>query len=55
MNCVLFYAQRVIETEELMTKYIARTDSWDRAKRVRDMRQGIDLATTLERIEKNFV
>lgn len=39
-----------------MTKDIARTDSWDRAgERVRDMRQGIDLATTLERIEKNFV
>ncbi|KAL8229401.1 hypothetical protein R6Q57_014301 [Mikania cordata] len=44
-----------IEPEELMTKDIARTDSWDRAQRVRDMRQGIDLATTLERIEKNFV
>lgn len=39
-----------------MTKDIARTDSWDRGiERVRDMRQGIDLATTLERIEKNFV
>nr|GEV66160.1 putative LOV domain-containing protein [Tanacetum cinerariifolium] len=48
-------AQPVIEPEELMTKDIARTDSWDRAERVRDMRQGIDLATTLERIEKNFV
>ncbi|KAK9065090.1 hypothetical protein SSX86_016473 [Deinandra increscens subsp. villosa] len=44
-----------IEPEELMTKDIARTDSWDRAEIVRDMRQGIDLATTLERIEKNFV
>ncbi|KAK9075006.1 hypothetical protein SSX86_003325 [Deinandra increscens subsp. villosa] len=47
--------QPTIEPEELMTKDIARTDSWDRAERVRDMRQGIDLATTLERIEKNFV
>ncbi|KAL8200123.1 hypothetical protein R6Q57_011462 [Mikania cordata] len=47
--------QPVFEPEELMTKDIARTDSWDRAERARDMRQGIDLATTLERIEKNFV
>ncbi|XP_024962687.1 phototropin-2 [Cynara cardunculus var. scolymus] len=47
--------QPTIEPEELMTKDIARTDSWDRVERVRDMRQGIDLATTLERIEKNFV
>ncbi|MBA0562055.1 hypothetical protein Golob_007133, partial [Gossypium lobatum] len=28
---------------------------WERAERERDIRQGIDLATTLERIEKNFV
>ncbi|KAL6652992.1 hypothetical protein ACP70R_011917 [Stipagrostis hirtigluma subsp. patula] len=33
-----------------------RRDSWQRAaERERDIRQGIDLATTLERIEKNFV
>uniref|UniRef100_A0A0E0KNU8 non-specific serine/threonine protein kinase n=2 Tax=Oryza punctata TaxID=4537 RepID=A0A0E0KNU8_ORYPU len=32
-----------------------RTDSWERAEREKDIRQGIDLATTLERIEKNFV
>lgn len=38
-----------------MTKDIERSDSWDRAERERDIRQGIDLATTLERIEKNFV
>nr|AML77654.1 putative LOV domain-containing protein [Tragopogon castellanus] len=38
-----------------MTKDVSRTDSWDRAEMVRDVRQGIDLATTLERIEKNFV
>lgn len=38
-----------------MTKDIERTDSWERAERERDIRQGIDLATTLERIEKNFV
>nr|AML76503.1 putative LOV domain-containing protein [Curio rowleyanus] len=48
--------QPIVEPEELMTKDIARTDSWDHGvERVRDMRQGIDLATTLERIEKNFV
>ncbi|XP_007043127.2 PREDICTED: phototropin-2 isoform X1 [Theobroma cacao] len=45
----------IIEPEELMTRDIERTDSWERAERDRDIRQGIDLATTLERIEKNFV
>ncbi|XP_052192305.1 phototropin-2 isoform X2 [Diospyros lotus] len=44
-----------IEPEVLMTKDIERSDSWGRAERERDVRQGIDLATTLERIEKNFV
>ncbi|KAK3019457.1 hypothetical protein RJ639_005141, partial [Escallonia herrerae] len=44
-----------IEPEVLMTKDIERTDSWDRAQMERHVRQGIDLATTLERIEKNFV
>lgn len=44
-----------LEPEILMTDEIERTDSWDRAERERDIRQGIDLATTLERIEKNFV
>ncbi|KAM3695915.1 hypothetical protein ACB098_07G169700 [Castanea mollissima] len=44
-----------IEPEVLMTKDIERTESWDRTERERDIRQGIDLATTLERIEKNFV
>lgn len=38
-----------------MTEEIECTDSWERAERERDIRQGIDLATTLERIEKNFV
>nr|AML77201.1 putative LOV domain-containing protein [Digitalis purpurea] len=48
--------QQVIEPPEiLMTTDIERTDSWERAERERDIRQGIDLATTLERIEKNFV
>lgn len=39
----------------LMTKEVQRTESWDRVEREKDIRQGIDLATTLERIEKNFV
>ena len=47
--------QLSIEPEVLMTKDLERSDSWDRADRERDIRQGIDLATTLERIEKNFV
>lgn len=38
-----------------MTKDIERSDSWERAEREKDVRQGMDLATTLERIEKNFV
>nr|AML77520.1 putative LOV domain-containing protein [Oxalis sp. BC-2016] len=38
-----------------MARNIERTESWERAERERDIRQGIDLATTLERIEKNFV
>nr|AML78127.1 putative LOV domain-containing protein [Telesonix jamesii] len=47
--------QPVIEPEVLMTKDLQRSDSWGRAEREKDIRQGIDLATTLERIEKNFV
>lgn len=47
--------QMSTEPEVLMTKDLERSDSWDRAERERDIRQGIDLATTLERIEKNFV
>ncbi|CAI0427091.1 unnamed protein product [Linum tenue] len=45
----------VIEPEILMTKEVSRTNSWEHAERERDMRQGFDLATTLERIEKNFI
>ncbi|KAL5214493.1 hypothetical protein ABZP36_003645 [Zizania latifolia] len=41
--------------EVTMTAETERTDSWERAEREKDIRQGIDLATTLERIEKNFV
>nr|AML79550.1 putative LOV domain-containing protein [Annona muricata] len=44
-----------IEPEILMMKDIERTESWDHEDRERDIRQGFDLATTLERIEKNFV
>nr|AML77934.1 putative LOV domain-containing protein [Linum grandiflorum] len=44
-----------LEPEDLMTKDVSRTDSWEHAERDKDMRQGLDLATTLERIEKNFV
>nr|AML77344.1 putative LOV domain-containing protein [Trigastrotheca pentaphylla] len=43
------------ELEVSMTKSVERVDSWDHAERERDIRQAIDLATTLERIEKNFV
>ena len=32
-----------------------RKNNWEQEGRERDIRQGIDLATTLERIEKNFV
>nr|AML78752.1 putative LOV domain-containing protein [Heliconia sp. BC-2016] len=44
-----------IEPEILMTREVQRTESWDHVEREKDIRQGIDLATTLERIEKNFV
>nr|AML78017.1 putative LOV domain-containing protein [Hypecoum procumbens] len=43
------------EPEVLMTKDVKLSDSWDRVDIERDVRQGFDLATTLERIEKNFV
>nr|AML77702.1 putative LOV domain-containing protein [Peumus boldus] len=45
----------IIVPEILMTKDVQRSDSWGRLEREKDIRQGIDLATTLERIEKNFV
>nr|AML77052.1 putative LOV domain-containing protein [Asparagus densiflorus] len=44
-----------VEPEILMTKDITRTESWEHLEREKDIRQEIDLATTLERIEKNFV
>lgn len=55
MNGTKQEEEPIAELEVLMTKELERTDSWDRAERERDIRQGIDLATTLERIEKNFV
>nr|AML79013.1 putative LOV domain-containing protein [Maesa lanceolata] len=48
-------SEQIFDPEVLMTKDIERTDSWERAEREKDIRQGIDLATTLERIERNFV
>ncbi|KAF8013272.1 hypothetical protein BT93_I1198 [Corymbia citriodora subsp. variegata] len=47
--------EQSIEPEVLVTKDVDSRDGWDHTDRERDMRQGIDLATTLERIEKNFV
>ncbi|PIA26321.1 hypothetical protein AQUCO_09500054v1 [Aquilegia coerulea] len=44
-----------IDPEVWMTKDVRVSDSWDSEDRENDIRQGIDLATTLERIEKNFV
>nr|AML79206.1 putative LOV domain-containing protein [Synsepalum dulcificum] len=44
-----------IEPKVLMTKDVESSECWELAERERDIRQGIDLATTLERIEKNFV
>nr|AML79436.1 putative LOV domain-containing protein [Nandina domestica] len=48
-------SQLSVAPEVLMTRDAERSDSWERIERERDIRQGIDLATTLERIEKNFV
>uniref|UniRef100_A0A2P2MCH6 Putative LOV domain-containing protein n=1 Tax=Rhizophora mucronata TaxID=61149 RepID=A0A2P2MCH6_RHIMU len=44
-----------LEPVVLMTKEVECSSRWDNSARERDIRQGIDLATTLERIEKNFV
>ncbi|KAH1150733.1 hypothetical protein AAZX31_16G089300 [Glycine max] len=45
----------IVEPEVLMTKEIEWSNNLEHSLRERDIRQGIDLATTLERIEKNFV
>ncbi|KAK7386611.1 hypothetical protein VNO78_26945 [Psophocarpus tetragonolobus] len=47
--------KRIVEHELLMTKEIEWSNNLEHSLRERDIRQGIDLATTLERIEKNFV
>nr|AML79547.1 putative LOV domain-containing protein [Austrocedrus chilensis] len=47
--------QPTIEPEILMTKDDEKSDSLESFERREEIRQGIDLATTLERIEKNFV
>nr|AML79648.1 putative LOV domain-containing protein [Hoheria angustifolia] len=47
--------QPIVEPEELMTRDIERTESMEHAEKETATRQGMDLATTLERIEKNFV
>nr|AML78050.1 putative LOV domain-containing protein [Cephalotaxus harringtonia] len=47
--------QPTVEPEILMTKDEEKPDSLDIWERREEIRQGIDLATTLERIEKNFV
>nr|AHZ63859.1 phototropin [Stangeria eriopus] len=47
--------ESTIEPEILMTKDEERPNSLDNFERHKPIRQGIDLATTLERIEKNFV
>lgn len=54
-NATTHESPSLSETEILMTQDTERKDSWELAGRERTMRQGIDLATTLERIEKNFV
>ncbi|CAH9145270.1 unnamed protein product [Cuscuta epithymum] len=48
-------SRKFAEPEILMAGETERSDSWEHAERERDIRQGIDLATSLERIEKNFV
>nr|AML77168.1 putative LOV domain-containing protein [Cedrus libani] len=48
-------AEPSVEPEILMSKDEEIADSFDILERKKELRQGIDLATTLERIEKNFV
>ncbi|KZV43631.1 hypothetical protein F511_00182 [Dorcoceras hygrometricum] len=54
-NATMHEHQSLPDTEIVMAQDSERKDSWELAGRERTMRQGIDLATTLERIEKNFV
>lgn len=50
-----FDDQSSIDPEVSFSKDFKHLGSWDNANVERNVRQGIDLATTLERIEKNFV
>lgn len=43
------------EDQSIIISEVKHSDSWDNVNAERHVRQGIDLATTLERIEKNFV
>lgn len=45
----------LLEDDDEMESDDERPDSVDDRVRQKEMRKGIDLATTLERIEKNFV
>ncbi|WOK96925.1 hypothetical protein Cni_G05633 [Canna indica] len=45
----------IVEEQLLMESDDERPESFDDVERKKEMRRGIDLATTLERIEKNFV
>ena len=45
----------LVDDDEMESDDDERPDSLDDKVRQREMRKGIDLATTLERIEKNFV
>ncbi|XP_042398230.1 phototropin-1A-like [Zingiber officinale] len=49
------HAVAIMEEELLMESDDERPESFDNVERKKEMRRGIDLATTLERIEKNFV
>nr|AML76573.1 putative LOV domain-containing protein [Posidonia australis] len=44
-----------VQQEIMMRTEFQHTESWELLEREKDIRQGIDLATRLERIEKNFV
>ncbi|KAL8117100.1 hypothetical protein AgCh_015127 [Apium graveolens] len=50
-----FEDQSSIDSEVSFSEDFKHFGSWDNANVERNVRQGIDLATTLERIEKNFV
>lgn len=43
------------EEEVVDTRLMMKAESLDKVKRSKEIRQGLDLATTLERIAKTFV